>query len=283
MKASISWVLGRRGMISSVCAGLVLGVGGFSCGGGSSSDMVSVPAATYAIGRDDGSEAEGPLHEVFLDAFEIDVHEVTNSEFARFTRSEDCPGPLYERNPDPCVYDGAVQSNTREDYWDNEEYADYPVLNVRWDQAEAFCRWAGKRLPTEAEWEAAARGSDARLYPWGGDEPTCELANYQGCTPDSVAVESMADGVTSFGAFDMSGNVAEWVADFYNPDTYQWDSDTNPTGPDNGSQRVVRGGSWFCGAGKVTVTYRDHADPLLQYNTIGFRCARSASASDGSE
>lgn len=239
-------------------------------------DMVQIPAGTYTVGREvEEFPAEGPTHTVTLGAFEIDVYEVTNSQFRSFTNAEDCPGPAVEGNPDPCVYDGAVQSNTRFDYWTNGTYRKYPVLNVRWDQADAYCRWLGKRLPTEAEWEVAARGSDAYLYPWGNEEPTCADANFEGCTPDSVSRYDLEGGVSPFGAMFMAGNLAEWTADWYNADYYTWGPTDNPQGPQTGSSKVVRGGSWYCPATKVTTTYRDHANPMLQYNTIGFRCARS--------
>ncbi len=249
----------------------------WACGDGTpdTGEMVTIPAGTYTIGVDGGAEDEGPAHAVTLAAFEIDVHEVTNADFRKFVSSDDCPGPLVEGNPDPCVYDGYESSNTHEDYWTNRDYDDYPVINVRWDQAEAYCRWLGKRLPTEAEWEVAARGSDDRRYPWGDDEPTCDRVNYSACIPDAIETGSLPAGASPFGALDMSGNVAEWVQDYYNPSYYSWGETDNPTGPDQGSNRVVRGGSWFCDTSKVTVTSRDQGDPLLQYSDIGFRCARS--------
>lgn len=253
-------------------------------------DMVSIPAGTYTMGNDEGLADQVPAHTVTLGAFEIDRYEVTNAQFERFIRAEDCPGPAIDGNPDPCVYDGAVQSNTRAEYWGNSDFDDYPVVNVRWDQAEAYCRWLGKRLPTEAEWEAAARGSEGLLYPWGEGEPDCSLANFEGCVPDTIAVNGeyqafeggisedymdVEKGASPFGAVQMAGNVTEWVADYYNDSYYSWGPTDNPQGPANGSSRVVRGGSWYCPSEKVTTTFRDYTNPMLQYNTIGFRCARS--------
>lgn len=243
-------------------------------------DMVQIPAGSYTIGRDDGFVNEAPPHLVTLSAFEIDRYEVTNREFKRFVNADDCPGPLYEGAPDPCVYDGAVQSNTRIDYYSNGNYSFFPVLNVRWDQAEAYCRWKGKRLPTEAEWETAARGPEALLYPWGNDAPDCTLANYEGCTPDAIRTDEI-EAASPFGVIQMAGNVAEWTADNYNDTYYEWGPTENPQGPERGASKVVRGGSWYCPANKVTATFRDQADPKLQYNTVGFRCARSLD--DGAE
>lgn len=264
---------------------------GAGCGNGNppADEMVSIPAGTYTIGRDDGYSDEGPVHQVTLAAFEIDVYEVTNAQFDAFVRAEDCPGPAIEGNPNPCVYDGAVQSNTRSNYASSSSFNTYPVLNVRWDQAEAYCRWLGKRLPTEAEWEVAARGPDAFLYPWGDTPPDCSLANFEGCVPDAISVKGdyapssdavsaqyldPADGASPFGAIQMAGNLAEWVNDYYNETYYAWGPTDNPKGPTTGSSRVVRGGSWYCPESKVTATFRDQANPYLQYNTIGFRCAR---------
>ncbi len=260
------WWIGGIGL-------LALAVG---CGEGEPrfSPMVSIPAGTYTIGPDESSPENGPAHEVTLDAFEIDMYEVTNREFREFINSDSCPGPLIEGNPDPCVYDGAVQSVTRDDYWTSTQYQYYPVINVRWDQADAYCRWLGKRLPTEAEWEVAARGTDGRKYPWGDTPPTCDRANFEGCAADTIEVGSLPDGVSPFGVYDMAGNVAEWVADYYNPTYYQWGDTDNPTGPPSGATRVVRGGSWFCSEDKTASTFRDQADPRAQYNSIGFRCAR---------
>lgn len=263
---------------------LVLACVAGACGNGDEeATVVSIPAGTYLIGPDEANPDNGPAHEVTLDAYEIDIYEVTNRDFQNFINSGECPGPLIEGNPDPCVYDGAVQSVTHEDYWTSSQYLYYPVINLRWDQAEAYCRWAGKRLPTEAEWEVAARGdsdgdssNDDRLYPWGNTPPTCDQANYEGCVADTMEVGSLVAGVSPFGVYDMAGNVAEWVNDYYNATYYQWGETDNPQGPTSGSNRVVRGGSWYCSANKTTSTFRDQANPLLQYNSVGFRCARSA-------
>ena len=192
-----------------------------------------------------------------------------------FTASSDCPGPLVQGNPDPCVYDGSDASNTYPDYYTNIDFTDYPVVNVRWDQAEAYCRWLGKRLPTEAEWEVAAGGGVGEA-PWGDAAPNCDLANYEGCQPDLLAVNSHEDGVSPYGAYNMAGNAAEWVADYYGETYYNTaEAADNPQGPSSGLGRTVRGGSYFCPESKLKVYFRDQANPMLQYNSIGFRCARS--------
>jgi formylglycine-generating enzyme required for sulfatase activity len=206
---------------------------------------------------------------VTLDAYYIDATEVTNAEYAQCVAAGACTAP------------SSSGSNLHDPYYGNPAYDDYPVIYVSWENASGYCAWAGKRLPTEAEWEMAASGpgDDPRYLPWGMDVG-CSYANYASGTPpcvgDTSEVGAYPTGASPYGVLDMAGNVAEWVSDWYDVNYYGSSPYSNPQGPASGTYRVVRGGSWGSYQSAITVWERASALPGEANNTIGFRCALSS-------
>ncbi|HMQ55315.1 MAG TPA: SUMF1/EgtB/PvdO family nonheme iron enzyme, partial [Anaerolineae bacterium] len=226
-------------------------------------DMVLIEAGPFTMGQDGSKPKNGPAHEVDLPAFEIDRFEVTNTEFAQF--AEQTGFVTY------------AEQGSSKNWRDVAEGKDnHPVVYVTWDDASAYCEWAGKRLPTEAEWEKAARGDDARAYPWGSEFNPENGNFYEGGIRGTTAVGSFPGEASPSGVEDMAGNVREWVADYFLPYPGQA-ADADPFfGEEN---RVNRGGGWFDGEdGEIVTTYNRNAGPpgTSANDDIGFRCARDA-------
>jgi len=198
--------------------------------------QVYVPAGTFRMGGMDVRRApnEIPDHDVTLDAFWMDQLEVTNAMYGLCVEVGVCVPPQ------------DFKSQRRPEYFNNPEFKDYPVIYVTWGQAKAYCEWAGRRLPSEAEWERAGRGDDFRTFPWGEDKADGLRANFNMLVGDTSRVGTYPAGASPFGVLDMAGNVAEWVNDFYSFNyEASLDNPLNPTGPatSSGLNRVVRGGS----------------------------------------
>jgi formylglycine-generating enzyme required for sulfatase activity len=235
--------------------------------------MRLVPAGSFMMGSQNGAEDEKPVHEVQLDAYYMDVYEATNQSYKACMDAGLCGAPI------------GRGSYTVPDYFTSTEYANYPVIYMAWEQARVYCAWRGARLPTEAEWEKAARGTDQRIYPWG-DGIDNSLANYgretSGEAPagntdsGTSAVGSFKLGISPYGMHDMAGNVLEWVADWYDTGYYAQSPASNPQGPETGVVRGLRGGAWVLREDMLRSSHRDGADPRNKTGMVGMRCARQA-------
>ena len=265
-------------------------------------DMVLIPAGEFTMGTpadSDGLPDEHPLRLVYLGAIWIDRYETTNA--------------LYEQFVQTTGYQAPANATPASTLWEHNAplpgIQQHPVVNVSWLDAVAFCRWAGKRLPTEAEWEKAARGTDGRIYPWGNEwdfeksnsasfwaKRTVEFTNSteweafwitgagatiskeQGVKGEilTLPVGSFPSGASPYGALDMAGNAAEWVQDWYNPNYYRTASASDPQGPERGAIKAMRGGSWLKPAISLRTTDRDWGTMDSRPSGTGFRCARDA-------
>lgn len=275
--------------------------------------MVFIPGGKFQMGSTNGARDEQPRHEVEISGFFLDTHEVTNAQFAAFVKAT---GYVTEAEQWgwSLVFAPAAEAEERvlgAEWWAKVAGADWrhpegpdstiegkdrePVVQVSWNDAVAYCKWAGKRLPTEAEWEYAARGGlVGKDYPWG-DEPPAEgrrkMNTWDGVFPLKNTAE---DGYAAlapvgsfppngFGLYDMAGNVWEWCSDWYAPDYYAQSPPRDPKGPRDGTMRVMRGGSWLCSASYCSgyrVAHRNSATPDSGLTNTGFRCAKDIEASE---
>jgi len=241
--------------------------------------QIHIPAGILHMGGMDVRRApnEIPDHDVQLDAFWMDQLEVTNAMYGLCVQAGGCTPPQN------------FKSQSRPTYFDNPEFKDYPVVYVTWGQAKTYCEWAGRHLPTEAQWERAGRGDDLRTFPWGEDKADGTLANFNMLVGDTSRVGSYPAGASPFGVLDMAGNVAEWVNDFYSSNYSLSANNVNPTGPATSSSfyRVVRGGSLGDAEINIRVSKRSSVlgsilsavpgskDYLGDFSPrIGFRCAQ---------
>ena len=260
--------------------------------------MVAVEGGSFIMGSDyspgldifqgivdEGFSDEHPEREVTLDPFLIDKYEVTNEQYRACVAAGKCADPWRS------------YSATRESYYLDFDFNQHPVVFVDYEMAHKYCKWAGKRLPTEAEWEMAARGNDERTYPWGNEQPVCGMANFsqlrverakdgdlvfeEACIGDTAPVKTFSAYKSPYAVLHMSGNVAEWVSDWYAEDYYSGvlgeESNTvNPHGPENGTFKVIRGGSFADNQLYIRAAYRGHAHPESFLWYVGFRCAKDA-------
>ncbi|HEY9151978.1 MAG TPA: SUMF1/EgtB/PvdO family nonheme iron enzyme [Anaerolineales bacterium] len=240
---------------------------------------VFIPAGTFQMGGIDpqATDVEKPVHQVTMPSFWIDKFDVTNAMYLACITAGGCTPPQQ------------TKSQTRQSYFNNPDFNDYPVVYVTWTQATTYCKWAGRHLPTEAEWEYSARGNTINTYPWGDQVPDSTRANFNYQVGDTTKVGSYPAGASPFGVLDMAGNVAQWVNDFFDPTYYSKGVNTNPSGPiarSNFYNRVVRGGSFQDDPTNIRVSLRASVlgpDPNAQVGTdayygtfspkIGFRCA----------
>jgi len=233
--------------------------------------MVFIPAGEFGMGcpealGQDCEKDEKPYHRVYLRAYCIDRFEVTTGDYEACGKAGKC-------RPTP---------NGEECSLGRKDRRRHPINCINWDRAEAYCRWKGKRLPTEAEWEKAARGNDDRIYPWGNTPPTCEYAVFPeqkeetGCGKKRTwEVGSKPRGASPYGLMDMAGNVLEWVADWYNPLYYYKSPPQDPPGPVIGSLRILRGGDWRHGSPHTLRVFdRNPIIGAFWYYNWGFRCAQ---------
>lgn len=230
-------------------------------------EIVLIPSGEFMMGSDQSNDpyfwgAEAPIHPVSLNSFWMYRTEVTQGMYQQCAEEKACPVPAKINDP------VAQQYGT-------DRFVNHPVVMVTWQGALAYCQWAGGRLPTEAEWEKAARGTDERLFPWGNDPNADGLANYSSISPSEVG--SYPAGSSPYGVYDMAGNVLEWVNDFFDAGYYQYSPIENPLGPRSGDRRIVRGGAFNQnGINGIRTVARASLRPSGTKISVGFRCVIDA-------
>lgn len=242
--------------------------------GTAAASAVEIPAGWFVMGDAQGQSDARPAHRVYLSAFAIDRFEVSNRDYAACVSAGACQAP--ER----------TDSETRPSYFTDPRFAGYPVIAVTYADAAAFCAWRGARLPTEAQWEKAARGTDRRIYPWGSTfdptrlnycDRTCDQPwsdqNHDDGYDDTAPVDAFPGGASPYGVMNMTGNVWEWVADWYDPNYYAHSPSHDPSGPATGTQRVTRGGGFYDDRVFTSSIMRRRFTPDVASTSLGFRCA----------
>jgi iron(II)-dependent oxidoreductase len=237
-------------------------------------DMVQIPAGVFLMGSNDGPEDERPQHRLTAAGFFIDRTPVTNGQFAEFMNAVGTQAPDGQLWYD--VDDSDARIHRREGRWRADSgFAKHPVAEVSWHGALAYCNWLGKRLPTEAEWEKAARGTDRRRYPWGNEPPDASRAHFNGGWNDTRPVGSFPKGASPYGVLDLAGNGWEWVSSAYLP--YPYNSSDGREDLNRLQVRSTRGGGHDSPADELTATHRGRnvsRNPRSGHHNIGFRCAR---------
>ncbi len=228
-------------------------------------EMIEIPAGTFIRGSapGEGRLDEQPQRKIYVDSFSIDKYEVSNARYMTFLQE------TLHKAPFNVYGEGSLT--------DEDQIENLPVVQVTWHDAVDYCFWAGKRLPTEAEWEKAARGNSSRLYPWGDQPPSQERAMYESEWKGKhtlLGVDSLPKGQSIYGVFQLAGNVREWTQDWYDPEYYLHAPDHNPKGPEIGILKVIRGGSWRSFDSDLRVTSRGKGGFALKTHGIGFRCVR---------
>lgn len=262
--------LRERSLQGSSGVSIASGAGHHESIGKDGAPMVLIPAGEFTMGDDQGEKDERPARRVYLDAFSIDKFEVTVALYAKFLEATGLEAP--------------PQWNIINQF----QHQKRPVVMVDWADAATYCKWAGKRLPTEAEWEKAARGTDGRTFPWGNDPPTRLHANFGKFNANNEVdygwnshaalnpVGLLEDGKSPYGIYDMAGNVSEWTSDWYDKNAYQNSPARNPKGAASGEDKVLRGGSWLVNPQALRSAHRDNdLKPTNRFSDNGFRCAKT--------
>jgi formylglycine-generating enzyme required for sulfatase activity/regulator of sirC expression with transglutaminase-like and TPR domain len=244
-------------------------------------NMALIPSGFFIMGANNSLEDESPEHRVYLDAYHIDKYEVSAEKFSKFLNTMDNVKGYYQDNKFGTLhFDGSFRPRPG--------LENHPINNVTWQAADEYCKWQKKRLPTEAEWERAARGTSAQLYPWGDVTPSETLARYfQTWSKENkhqvmMPVQALTAGQSPYGLHHMAGNVKEWVDDWYDREYYKENSEyANPRGPIGGEFKVVRGGSWRDLKGFIYSSFRNSGNPKSRMDDYGFRCAKNANPASG--
>jgi|Deesub1362A_J573_1020465.scaffolds.fasta_scaffold00027_10 formylglycine-generating enzyme required for sulfatase activity len=260
-------------------------------------EMVLIPAGKFIMGSDDRDLKEtAPKHKVYIDSFYMDRYEITNGQFAKFLNAvRPSEGKLGERWR-WVVIRNDLETDERKNWWPTEiiyedgmykaleGYESFPVLSVSWYAADKYCRWVGERLPTEAEWEKAARGGlKGKRFPWGNELPTDGIVFDRRWYSNDVPPPTERVGSyhpNGYGLYDMAGNVWEWCSDWYHPYYYKESPKKNPQGPPTGSKKVLRGGSWYNSAYVLRVAFRNYSSPHSKDDGVGFRCVMDINRKD---